>query len=598
MLKFLVIILILFIPIFCNAQYWGERATEKSYEHSELYFRSYYLNTFGLHRFRDIVVGMIKDPFLDLYLNPANLPKLDNNNLIYLDFRGDRTESAVIRDYTIYPLDYFFSYYPRYYVDPRWYTSTRREPEPVFSIGYLSYPLEISPQILFGATYQLIYKQEKYYSIPSWIYMNRYGYDAFNAQVVDEGDIPIKDREVGQDEMLNHGHLFSIFLGSQLVEKFSIGFSLNSIIHSREGIYADTRSDEYGNTDNSNWYYYKENSKDQNYDHYDLSLGLNYYFTHTFFSGIKIGYLGGDSKQTYQAIYSSKYQYQQIDEPSNWSRSMSESITNQSWDHDGENWYGSINLTKKTKQGHWMNIYYRYTEGNNNLQNNTEITDTSYYASHWTSDTEINEYRNSSSLSDIRAGSGKRTSNHHEAMLNMHMKLSKKSTVILGCYYFIRKSIISSTEPVIANRFSHYYSSGYYNRDVTKTLLEDKTLEWEYNSKEWSFQIPVFLDFQVSSYWSIMLGISRSLYSWHIKDETIAYFDIRRRTENDSIYTETNFGERYKEPDKKLSEEFTDIISKFSVKISSDFQIHLLINPEFKESFRIAQWWLGFQASL
>ena len=42
----MLLMIILTLPTLL-AQYWGERVTEKSFESSELYFQSYFLNTYG-----------------------------------------------------------------------------------------------------------------------------------------------------------------------------------------------------------------------------------------------------------------------------------------------------------------------------------------------------------------------------------------------------------------------------------------------------------------------------------------------------------------------------------------------------------------------
>jgi len=129
-----------FNPLF--AQYNNETVTEKSFEQSDLFFQSHYLNTFGVKDFRDVSVGLINDPFLNLQLNPANLPRFEiGNTHLYLDFRGDRTESDIVEDYGwVYPAVYNQSIYRPIIIDPRWYSNTRSEPEPIFSLGILTYP--------------------------------------------------------------------------------------------------------------------------------------------------------------------------------------------------------------------------------------------------------------------------------------------------------------------------------------------------------------------------------------------------------------------------------------------------------------------------
>ena len=95
-----------------------------------------------------------------------------------------------------------------------------------------------------------------------------------------------------------------------------------------------------------------------------------------------------------------------------------------------------------------------------------------------------------------------------------------------------------------------------------------------------------------------MLGVNRILESWRIEDQTTAYFKYRERNEDGVIQTETNFGERYTQPTEKISEDYTDIITGFDVAVAPEFKIRLLIDPEFENEFRIAQWWLGFEARL
>ena len=160
MKKCILVLSIFFTSSSLFTQYWGERVTEQSFEQSDLYFTSYYLNTFGLYRFRDVSVGLVEDPFLDLYLNPAKLPLLTKGNLLHLDFRGDRTSAPISDDYSIYPLLGQSNFFAPIYIDPRWYNSSRRDPEPVFSLGFLSYLRDSKSQkVLLGGTYQLIYKQ-------------------------------------------------------------------------------------------------------------------------------------------------------------------------------------------------------------------------------------------------------------------------------------------------------------------------------------------------------------------------------------------------------------------------------------------------------
>jgi hypothetical protein len=585
--------LMLIFPSLLSAQYYGERATESSFEQSDLFFKSHYLNTFGLYRFKSIAAGLIDDPFLELSINPANLPKDIKNNLVYLDFRGDRTEPQVT---TYYPQRYYVMddyYYPTV-SDPRWFNQTRTEPEPIFSIGVLSYPFkERWKQLFIGGSYQIIHKDEKYYSTPSWIYNSRYGYDAFNEKVADAANVPIQDRYAGQDEMFNSGQLFSAFLGYQLSEKLDLGASLNGVAHSREGSYMNLNNDEYGNVDKSEWMSYQLRDRDQDYNHLDVSGGLRFKFSENSYIGCKIGYLSGNAKQEYSSVDSSAYSYDDKNSTGNWNTSYNRSITQQNWKHNGTNKYGSINLSRQIEGGKLFTFYYRYTKSHVNLTNWSSISDTSNYASEYFWNTDHSYYYSNSFLTDQRTGWGFRKSTLQEALAKLKWNLTSKTTVVLGVFCKREKSEISSTEPVYAERQSLYDYTGSYPYHYFNRLIEDKRLEWQNRSLYWTVQVPIILQFQPHPKFGMTVGINRMLESWKIEDQTIAYFTKRQNTENDVTKETTNFGERYRNPDKRISEDYTDVIAKFDLSVTENMKLNLLINPEFEPAFRVAQWWFG-----
>jgi hypothetical protein len=578
-------------------QYWCERVTEQSFEQSDLYFTSYYLNTFGLYRFREVAVGLVDDPFLDLYLNPANLPDLSKGNLLHLDFRGDRTSVPISDDYRIHPLGGPLNWVAPVYIDPRWYNTSRRDPEPVFSAGFLSYLMNAKSQSLFlGGTYQLIYKQEKFYTMPSWIYFSRFGYDAFNNQISSFYNYPVQDRYAGKDEMLHQGHLFSVFLGSRVHPKISLGISVNGVVHSRDGIYYQFQHNEYGSTNDYDWQLLNEIQRNQNYHHLDLAMGLEYQYKPDFILGTKGGFLNGDADQDYTTVYYSQYAYQDRYIPENMGSSFSDSQTRQLWDQKGQNWYGSVNLTKILKDQNQVNFYYRYTNSDIDHQNRSQIVDTSFYESNWIGDTLLYQSLYESSLADYRNGSGMKQLNWHQALFNLRYKLGQKSSLSLGFYYSHKNSEIRSTEPAVIERSSEHQENSPYN--WKHYLFEDKILDWYYSSIEWSLQIPLIFDFNLSPHWSLSIGLNKILQNWKIEETTVSYFTTRQRLENDSLRVATNFAERYIQPSQKITEEYTDLISKISVNISPAAQVELLINPEFEDTFRIAQWWLVFRMVL
>jgi hypothetical protein len=606
--KFRLVLLLIFITAInlmvpLSAQYNDETVTEKSFEQSDLYFQSHFLNTFGLRNFRDVSVGLIDDPFLNLHLNPARLPQFQHGSTyIYLDFRGDRTESAVVQDYGIYPEYYDLRLYPPVFIDPRWYGNTRQEPEPIFSLGILTYPLGQKKNFFIGATYQLVHKDEPFYTVPDWIYYPHFGYDAYGSKVL-EDDIPVVDRYAGVDEMSINAHLYSAFLGYRFSPRLSAAVSLNGVTHSREGAYLNSYRDEYGNVNDWDSRSLSSRERNQEYDHIDLGGGIQYQFSPEFSAGIKAGYLKGTADQLYNSADSSYYNYDPPGNNTGWSHHRNQSLTRQTWKQEGNTAYARINLSGQVHPKTRVTAYYRFAKTDIDLANSSVVNDTANYNSRWVwDDSVIYRHYYNSSLFDLRAGEGVREKRDHRAALNFEWQLTPKNTLIAGIYYSRNKSKVLTLEPVSARFYweAFYYESQYHPDSTLQIYrrIEDKELEWQYQSNYWTVQIPVLTHFQFNEHWSMILGINRILENWEIKDQTTAYFSRREITEDGETRTETNFGERYTQPRRKISEDKTDFIAGFEAAISKQFRINLLLDPSFKDEFNIAQWWLSFRANL
>ncbi len=585
-MKTKLLLLLLFIPSNLPAQYYGNRVTEKSFERSNVYFKSNFLNTFGLFRFKNVAPGLIEDPFLDLHLNPANLPEFKNKTaLIYLDFRGDRSE-------TPFPA-YSVEYDPRVldissapYIDPRWFYQTRTEPEPVFSLGVLTYPLGNANKNFFaGATYQLIHKDEQFYSVPTGIYNARAGYDSFGTEL--STDIPISDRYPREDKMMINGHLFSSYWGYRVNQTVDLGVSLNSVFHSREGI---SYQNEYGNL----------RERTQNYDHIDLSGGVRIHLNDKSRFGIKIGSLSGDVRQDFLSTNDLEYSYGDENNSTNGSEGLFDSSTNQSWNQEGNTKYARLSFSHELSNDKKFSFYFRYAENNIDLSNSSVIRDTSFYTSQRSWDTNSSYYLNNSAFFDIRSATGNRDKTSQQGMLSYKWQLTSKNSIFAGIYFSRDHLKINSNEPVLASRFSN--GEYFYQPSQTDTLFndyrlfEDKSLLWNYESRNRSFQIPILVNFKLNPNWSVMLGVNRILNSWNIKEQTTAIFNKREREDNGIVKVETNFGERYTSPRKRITEDHTDVLVSFKANLSQELQVNFLINPDFEDHFRVAQWWLSFRS--
>lgn len=599
------LILILFLPVFVLAQYYGERTTEQNFEKTDLYFNSTYLNTYGLQNLSNISLGFFDDPFLNLYLNPALQPQIDTSQtLIYLDFRGERGEEYY-EDSGIYPLavyDYDSYYYPR--LDPRWQSESRIEPEPVFSLGLMTRPMpEILQSLYIAATYQLIHKNEPFYQAPYWIYNQRYLYDSFGNSMELGRDIPVEDIYSGTDEINTESHLFAFYTGFSLTDKLDFGIGVNGVAHTRDGEYGNNYRDNYTQSNEYFWENQNMITRNQEYSHVDVSAGLNYRLSSRMSAGIKAGQLSGTAKQKYMNESAYIYQYNEIGQEPEWSYSLSQSSEKQNWKHDGTTRYLGLNFSRRIDDQKSLNGYYRFSFADIDLSTNSSIIDTSIYSSYWEYDYDSTyyEYEGVGRVTDLRSSSGKRKQYRHEAAVSLNWKLSEKTTVNTGVYLTKEENSISVIEPVDAYRYAYHryeHSKPVYEDQYFMKLIEDKTLQWKYNSDLWSFQIPVITKFDLNEYFDLMLGVSRIYKSWRIEDETIAYFNKRELSDENGTTLETDFGERYLQPTRRITEDDTDLFAGFGINLSPKFKINLLLDPDFEYDFRIRQWWLSFRAEL
>ena len=601
--------ILLFLSILstlCYAQYNNERSNEQSFENSPLYFNTTYINTFGLTNFKAILPGLVDDPFMDIYLNPANLPDLkDNDVLFYVDFTGDREESSIITSYP-YPNYYLRDMYYAPTLDPRWLSSSRSEPAPVATLGIITHPLgnEVS-ELVVGATYQLIYKEDRFYNVPYWIYNYSPYMDSFNsvrAYAESSQDIPVIDRYNGEDHMTTDGHLLTTFISYKLSESLNLGLGVSGVWHNRSGSYLEQQQDEYGDFDHSDWANRQYQERDQDYSHLDISGGIKYFPNDKTSLGLKLGYLSGTADQTYNAdnYYISQYDYDNNDD--NWSNSYSQSNTEQIWNREGKTKYFGLYFERIFKENTKMTLFYRHSSASIDLTSSSIITDTSFYESHWVSsyDNDVSHYLSNSSTSDSRNSTGTQSKYKNEIGCYLKWKINSIINFSSGLYYSNYKTETGVNEPVSVSRYSYYNNTHTTYQDYSNELdvKELKTLKWDYNSSHWTFQIPAILDIQAMENLGIILGVNRKLETWKLEDETTAYFNYRDQVENGRHTREDNFGERYRQPISNISENTTDVFAGLTVTISDQLKIRLLVDPDWEESPKFKQWHLSFYGLL
>lgn len=590
-----VIILLSGAPL--SAQYFPETVTEKSFEQSELFFQSSFLNTFGLQRFRDVSVGLIDEPFLNLQVNPGLLPDLDGRRMyFYLDFRGTRKE-LVENGFLIYPA---YDVNTRIAPDFRPSRLVEAEPEPFLAIGGLVYPFGTS-RLLVGGTLQLVHRQDPFFSTPYWIYYGRLGFDAFGNRVAEQGNIPIIDRQSGTDEMMVDAQLYSGFLGYRISDYLTAGVSVNGVHFDRNGAYLFTSRSPFGSLEDWRYQNFNQRERRQDYSHLDLSGGLQFHFLNDWAAGLKMGQLDGEAGQHFTTVDSSFSDYQR-NNAENWGHHYQRFITRQNWDHNGQTRYASIHFQGPVGRTVRMRTYYQFAQTEIDLRNNSSISDTGYYESKYRWD-DLNEGHNryNSAFFDRRSGIGTRDSKNHRVLVSFEWQLTPQNAVTMGIFYTRNRQQVFTTEPVVSARFSEgYYFHSNYNPDTTfymTRLNEQKTVEWEYDAKTWAVQIPVLSYFRINRNWQVMIGVNRVQQGLDIREQTTALFKERISTENGETRREENFGERYLQPRMQRTDEFTDVIASVEAALSPQFRVSLLVDPDFENRFRIAQWWLNVKTT-
>jgi hypothetical protein len=537
-----------FLCLTAEAQYQRERAVEKSFELSNVFYNPFYLNPYGIRAFSLLPAGFIDDPIGNLNMNPSNLPdQAELPRYIYVDFRGDRHKPEVIQQYwglryTDWTMD---ARALSWYVDPRWYSQAREEPEPVFSMAIMGYPSPERLSNLFaGITYQFMYTDERYYNVPADIYRSQFGFMSDGLRVAGMESVPIIDRADGADHMNHQGHFVSGFIGWRASERFSFGVRGSVVSIEREGSQGRTRMmDDYNRPGQisqfQNW-----NDRSQNYLHYDVSGGLSLTVSEAMRLGAVFGWLHGDAGQSFDRTQWSLYGDGNPPTAPQFYYNMMDSETRQRWDHDGHTWYSSLASFHRVRENQGLILQVSVQQSNIDLRNSSSIRDTSYYASRYTYSTDSwSRHVSTSSLQDARIGTGTREFTRTQAMAAYHWQLSEKIKTEFGIVVTRHNTTVETVEHVLSETMRESESTGNWPRYHFYYRDEDLDLVWNLTSKRFDLSIPFIIHSQLSDRFELMVGINRQLRAWRIDDVTIAYIRFREHIENDIHQIDENFGE-------------------------------------------------------
>ncbi len=584
-----------------EAQYWGERAQAKGFEQNEFYFTPAHLLPYGLGAFAGTTPGVLRDPMLDLVLNPAHLrlDSLTNDVMVYTDFRASRNMQS--RDAYILPtyrtMDYMASSVYRPY--PSMFLQTRKVLEPVFSGAVIVRPLrEIAPALLIGGTYQLMLQDEKYYDIPSDIYRSVMGADyTGRTAAAAASDMPIVDRYSGDDNMHQNGHFLSLFARTTLSPSVEAGIKIGRVMHERNGAYGSTNlwNSYYSSQYTSLWS--NRERRDQGYQHWELAGGVLFHLSDRVTLGVSGGRLRGRGTQALANEDTSYYGYGTL--PVQTSEYIHGGGKLSEWVNDGTGTEFGFELRSRIGARTAMTLFYRPRWSTVALSTASFITDTSSSFHTWTNNNETSTSRSRSQLLDRRVGTGEDKSGTDLFLATFTWDIDDAVTLSLGGQLELSSREIRTDEDVEVQGMSAYTTtSTQYPYAYLHENRESKHLHWEFRARRQSFRVPVFVTIRASRVAGILLGLTRDISRWEIDDMTLATFRRRYMNENGTIQDKYNFGERYTEPQETTTDVKTTFMAGLTISPSPLFQARVLMVPVFADrpdggELEQLQWWLG-----
>ncbi len=594
----LIACIILFVPFHLYAQYWGERVLEKGFEESDFFFTPGYVIPYGIGPFKATTPGLLDDPLSNLAVNPARV-RLDSarSTYIYADFRNARTihdpNNFVVPWVAYAAADVAYRPYP--YV----YLNSRRVLEPVFSGALIGRPLpEKLPDLIAGASYQLMLQDSKYYNVPQDIYRSVIGTDFAGRDAAAASSIPIVDRFSGQDDMHQKGHFMSAFAQYDISSVATFGARVGRVTFDRSGGYGSTNLWGYPVQSSSTSLWSNLESREQSYDHWELTGGIEIRSDAHTSLGVTGGWLWGDATQTKLNADSSYYRYTyNTTDQSYYLRSGN---TDEIWKNKGGTLLLGGDLTSRLSPTHTLRLVYQHQGSTIDLGVGSAIVDTSYSFYSYSGSTPPYMSTSYSRLRDVRDGGGKKKGWSNRILASVQWKLSERADLSIGAQLDWQTTEINTSEHVSLTSLSSYQSnqggSGVYGSDASKDLL------WAFTAEQTSFRIPVFLTIRASDAIQVLLGLNRAMTHYTVEDVTLALFQFRQTNENGTITREENFGERYRQPKEEQSDIRTTFLAGITASPSASLQIRFLVVPNFHDTYdgselEDLQWWIGMTLS-
>ncbi len=589
------------------AQYYGDRPLEMSFEKTEFFFRPIYLNPLSTENFEGPSLVGLHNPLIDLQRNPANLSRFDKDSLpgsyFYVGFRNSR--SILNNHYGgIYPYDKLSvsSIAPRY---GYYYTSERKELTPLMSIAWLSRLPVFNKSVTLGVTYQVITLGEKYYSIPYDIYRNAAGKNLDGASYAGLENYTITDRFSGSDEMYHEGHSIQIFSAYEINEQLTLGIKAGKFLFDRDGSLGSNNIwDQQPGYQN----YWKTNeSRNQQYDHLDFSLGATYKQNNSTY-GAYAGFLSGKVSQLMTRKDDSYSQYGSKG-TNNWSLYKGWYTSDQDWNHEGNTYYSSLQMEHELNNSTRFRLMYDYSYSDLDLRLKSSIENQSENEYYYKWNTNSSQSNGSTKMYDFRNGSGGISSGTHIIRAALSWQVTARQTFVLGAIAGLRSEQTKTSERTdsyseVNNYYKYINNSNETISEYYRLADEDKTINWEYSTRMRTFQMPVFYQLAFKERYKILLGINRSMNFWRADNTTLILYDYRRRINNSEVLVERMTGERITEPRERMSVIKTSFLGNFCFSPARNVGVNFSISPEvskssYYDSIKVGmQFWVGISLQL
>ena len=478
---------------------------------------------------------------------------------------------------------------------PYYLVNSRPIIEPIISAAFLTDLLPSTlPGLHLGFTYQGIMQDTKYYTIPFDIYQSNLGYDYRGTTIASSSAIPITTVSSGEDEMHHTGNLFSVYAGYKLLPNLRLGLNAGRVLFNGDGSYGNQNYWDHYTYGSGTSLYYNMESRDQDYNHWDLSGGIQYGLNSQTTVGVTGGYLWGKATQNLTDRDTSYYSY------GTGNLSTSSGISTENWSHNGKTYYGGIDIISRLNDKQTLTFVYQYNGENVDIGLMSNIVDTSYYTYSYTYDTNYSYSMSNSAFLSKSGGGGDIKQSSHRFLLSMNWKLGENSDLTIGGVVSVMNQMTNTLEPTTVNGHSYYNStSNSYNYLYYDTTNQNKDVNWKFVVDRWSLDIPVIFNHKFSDKVSLLVGLDRQMSAWKMTDQTLViYYSDFENSSSGGPSSKTNYGELYAVPDQSISEVNTTFLAGLTVSPAEKFNVRLLFSPNVRANFSsIAvnnfQWWIG-----